>query len=133
MAEMTVQLRSVHGTEAALGWAESHTLIVDRPEGKAGGSNLGFNGGQLLALAIGGCLCNDLRYLAHDMSIQLQSIEVDVTVSFEGNPTLATAATVSIRLEADRLADLDALVERAAEISTIANSVQRGLLVTIRH
>jgi organic hydroperoxide reductase OsmC/OhrA len=123
----------VHGTEAALGWAESHTLIVDRQEGKAGGSNLGFNGGQLLALAIGGCLCNDLRYVAHDMSIQLQSLEVDVTVRFEGNPTLATAATVTMRLEASRPADVDALVERAAAISTIANSVQRGLPVTIRH
>jgi organic hydroperoxide reductase OsmC/OhrA len=133
MAEITVQLRSVHGTEAALGWAESHTLIVDRPAGKAGGSNLGFNGGQLLALAIGGCLCNDLRYVAHEMSIQLRSIEVDVTVRFEGNPTLATAATIAIRLEADRQADLHALVGRATAISTIANSVQRGLPVTICH
>lgn len=30
---------------------------------------LGFNGGQPLALAIGGCLCNDLRYVAHAMGV----------------------------------------------------------------
>ena len=64
MPSMTVQLRSIPDTEAAVGWAGSHTVIVDRPEGKAGGRGLGFNGGQLLGIAIGGCLCNDLRYVA---------------------------------------------------------------------
>ena len=100
MAEITVQLRNVHGTEAALGWAGSHTLIVDRAEGKAGGKGLGFNGGQLLGLAIGGCLCNDLRYVAHDLGVQLLSVEVDVTVRLEGNPALATAAEIAVRVDA---------------------------------
>ena len=48
MASMTVQLRSLPSTEAAVGWAGAHTVVVDRPEGKAGGKGLGFNGGQLL-------------------------------------------------------------------------------------
>jgi organic hydroperoxide reductase OsmC/OhrA len=134
MAEITVQLRSVHGTEAALGWAGSHTLIVDRSDGKAGGKGLGFNGGQLLGLAIGGCLCNDLRYVAHDIGVELSSVEVDVTVRFEGNPTLATAAAVAVRVEpADKKADVQALIERAVAISTVANSVQRGLSLTVTH
>jgi organic hydroperoxide reductase OsmC/OhrA len=55
MASMTVELSNIAGTEAALGWAGGHTLVVDRPEGRAGGKGLGFNGGQLLALTIGGC------------------------------------------------------------------------------
>jgi hypothetical protein len=45
---MTVHLRSIEDTQAVLGWAEGHTVIVDRPDGKAGGMGLGFNGGQLL-------------------------------------------------------------------------------------
>jgi organic hydroperoxide reductase OsmC/OhrA len=61
MAEVTVELRNVEGTEAALGWAGAHTIVVDRPDGRAGGRGLGFNGAQLLALTIGGCFCNDLR------------------------------------------------------------------------
>ena len=73
MPTSTVQLRNIPDTEAALGWAGGHTMVVDRPEGKAGGMGLGFNGGQLLALAIGGCLCNDLRYVAHDMGIALET------------------------------------------------------------
>jgi len=132
MAEITVQLRSVHGTEAALGWAESHTLIVDRPEGKAGGKGLGFNGGQLLGLAIGGCLCNDLRYVAYDMNVELRSVEVDVTIRLDGDPSLATAAAVAVRVDVgDKHTDVDALIARAVEISTIVNSVQRGLTVTV--
>ena len=134
MAEITVQLRNVHGTEAALGWAGSHTLIVDRAEGQAGGKGLGFNGGQLLGLAIGGCLCNDLRYVAHDLGVQLLSVEVDVTVRLEGNPALATAAVVAVRVDAaDKKTDVEALIERAAAISTVANSMQRGLSITVTH
>jgi organic hydroperoxide reductase OsmC/OhrA len=134
MAEITVQLRNVHGTEAALGWAGSHTLIVDRAEGRAGGKGLGFNGGQLLGLAIGGCLCNDLRYVAHDLGVQLLSVEVDVTVRLEGNPALATAAEIAVRVDAaDKKTDVKALIERAVEISAVANSLQRGLSITVTH
>src|SRR5262249_31058219 len=62
MSSVTVELRNVAGTVAPLGWAGAHTIVVDRPEGRAGGRGLGFNGAQLLALSIGGCFCNDLRY-----------------------------------------------------------------------
>ena len=78
MTTMSVQLRSIPDTQAAMGWAEGHTIVVDRPDGKAGGMGLGFNGGQLLGLAIGGCFCNDLQYVAHDMGVRLAVIEVDV-------------------------------------------------------
>ena len=130
MPRMTVQLRSLPDTEAAVGWAGAHTVVVDRPEGKAGGRGLGFNGGQLLGLAIGGCFCNDLHYVAHEMGVALASIEVDVTVDFEGSPLLATNATVKAAIVArDEGADVDALIRRAREISTVSNSIQRGVPV----
>ena len=86
MTTMTVNLRSIPGTHAAVGWAEGHTIVVDRPDGRAGGMGLGLNGGQLLGFAIGGCFCNDLQYVAHDMDVSLTSVEVEVTVTLEGNP-----------------------------------------------
>ncbi len=132
MAEITVRLRNVHGTEAALGWAGSHTLMVDRGEGKAGGKGLGFNGGQLLGLAIGGCLCNDLQYVAHGLGVRLLTVEVDVTLRLEGNPTLATAAEIAVRVDvADKMTDVQALINRAVAISTVGNSLQRGLAITV--
>jgi organic hydroperoxide reductase OsmC/OhrA len=132
MTTTTVNLRGIPGTEASIGWAGSHSVVVDRPAGKAGGQGLGFNGGQLLALAIGGCLCNDLYYAAHDVGIRLTSVAVDVTVTFDGNPLLATAAAVQVAVEAeDKSADVDGLVRRAAAASAVSNSISRGVPVSI--
>src|SRR6476619_6816724 len=120
MTTMSVQLRSIPDTQAARGWAEGHTIVVDRPDGKAGGMGLGFNGGQLLGLAIGGCFCNDLHYVAHDMGVRLASIAVDVAVDFEGNPLIAKNATVRVAITAAEAgADVAGIIRRAQEISTV--------------
>jgi organic hydroperoxide reductase OsmC/OhrA len=130
MASATVHLRNIPGIEAAAGWTGGHTIVVDRPEGKAGGMGLGFNGGQLLALAIGGCFCNDLRYVSHDMGIDLAEIEVEVDLELEGSPLIATRATMRVRaMAADPAVDVSAVIARAAEISTVANSLKRGFAV----
>lgn len=36
MVRSVIELRNVAGTEAAMGWAGGHTVVIDRPEGKAG-------------------------------------------------------------------------------------------------
>ncbi|HEY2112163.1 MAG TPA: OsmC family protein [Dongiaceae bacterium] len=105
-------------------------FVVDRPEGKAGGKGLGFNGGQLLGLAIGGCFCNDLHYVAHEMGLHLTSVEVDVMVSFEGSPLLATGAVLRARVSAAETgADIEDLIKRAQAVSTVSNSLKRGIPV----
>ncbi len=130
MTSMTVHLRSIPDTQAALGWAEGHTIVVDRPDGKAGGMGLGFNGGQLLGLAIGGCFCNDLQYVAHEMGVYLTSIEVDVTVDLEGSPLLATHAKIRVAVEAaDKSTDVNSIIQRSRDISTVSNSLKRGVPV----
>ena len=132
MPSMTVQLRNIPDTQAAVGWAGSHTVVVDRPEGKAGGKGLGFNGGQLLGIAIGGCLCNDLRYVAAERGIRITTIAVDVSVTFEGDPLICSAASVDVSLTADAPdAEIATLIERAREISAVSNSIQRGVPVMI--
>ena len=132
MTTMTVQLRSIPDTEAALGWAGGHTIVVDRPDGKAGGLGLGFNGGQLLGLAIGGCFCNDLQYVAHDMGILLASVQVAVSVTFEGTPMFAKEATMQVAATpVDQSADIDAVIARAKDISSVSNSLRRGIPVQI--
>lgn len=100
MASMNVSLRNVPGTKAAMGWAGGHTVVIDRPEGRAGGMGLGFNGGQMIALAIGGCFCNDLRYAADAMGIELDAIKVDVAIELDGKPLLVTSATMTVHVSA---------------------------------
>ncbi|GAB2179106.1 OsmC family protein [Dongia sp. agr-C8] len=131
MVQMAVELRNIAGTEAALGWAGAHTLVVDRPEGKAGGRGLGFNGGQLLALAIGGCFCNDLRYVAHARGVALGEISVKVTLDLNGEPLLTTGATIYVACDLPDGGDVNALIAEAERISTVANSLKVGVPVRV--
>ncbi len=132
MPSVTVELRNVEGTAAAMGWAGAHTIVVDRPEGKAGGQGLGFNGAQLLALAIGGCFCNDLRYTAAELGVELGRIAVSVTVEMAGDPLLTTAATMDVVCETLDGSDAGLVLERAKATCMVSNSLDRGFPVTVR-
>ena len=128
MSEIKATFCSIPDTEAAMGIAGAHALVADRPPGVAGGQGLGFNGGQLLALAIGGCMCNDLRYVAHFMGITLASLAVEVTLHLAGDPRVVTDADVDIKVESDDpKADLAELVRRAQADTTIGNSLMHGI------
>ena len=129
---ISVKLRSIPETEAALGWAGGHSVVIDRPEGTAGGQGIGFNGGEMLALAIGGCFCNDLRYVAHDMGMALVAISVNVSIAIDGSPPMVTGATMQVGIETeDSGADVAELLRRAKQSSTISNSVQHGFPVLL--
>lgn len=132
MAQSIVELRNVAGTEAAVGWAGGHTIVVDRPEGKAGGSGLGFNGGQLLALALGGCHCNDLRYVAHDLGVEIGEIAVTVQLELDGAPLVATDAVLSVRCTTLDGSDPKTLIDQAWSICTVANSLNRGIPTAVK-
>jgi organic hydroperoxide reductase OsmC/OhrA len=131
MIQSVIELRNVAGTEAAIGWAGSHTVVVDRPKGKARGSQLGFNGGELLALAIGGCYCNDLRYVARERGVEIETISVTVTLDLEGAPLVATSAILLVRCKTSDGSDPKALIDDAWSACTVANSLKRGVQKTM--
>ena len=132
MVSVTVELRNVEGTEAAMGCAGGHTIVVDRPEGRAGGLGLGFNGAQLLALAIGGCFCNDLRYAADEMEVGLGKIAVGVTVELEGDPLMTTAATMEVACETLDGSDPRRIVEHAKATCMVTNSLRQAIPVKVQ-
>lgn len=131
MPTAIVELRNIEGTEAALGWAGGHTIVADRPEGRAGGLGLGFNGAQLLALALGGCFCNDLRYVADGMGKKLDSVAVTVTLEMEGDPLVATSAAMDVTCTTSDGSDPAPIIERARAGCMVANSLARGMAVSI--
>ena len=131
MVKMSVELHNVEGTEAAMGWAGSHTIVVDRPDGKAGGMGLGFNGGELLALALGGCFCNDLRYVASEMNVSLDRVAVTVTIELDGDPLVTRSATMDVSLTTQDGSDPGPVVDRARETCMVANSMSRGIAVAV--
>jgi organic hydroperoxide reductase OsmC/OhrA len=130
MARAVVELANVAGTEAALGWANGHTLVVDRADGVAGGRGLGFNGAQLLALALGGCFANDLRYTAHARGVALGRIGIQVSLDMSGEPPIATGASLAVEVETTDGSDPAPLIAAVRGTSMVSNSVGRGFPVT---
>lgn len=121
--------RTIPGTQAAEGRTGDHTVVVDRPAGVAGGAGAGMNGGQLLALAIGGCLANDVRYVAAIRGDSIDDVQVDVSLEIDNG--IVTSADVVIRLVVPDGVDAAALVDEAVEASTVLAAVRNGFPVTV--
>jgi putative redox protein len=126
-----VETRTVTGRAAAIGSAGGHTLVVDRPAG-AGGAGLGFNGAELLYLAIAGCVSNDLFREARTLGIELTSVRVAVRGDFDGDPPVSGPVDYEAEIDGDaapeRLQELVDLVDRIAEIP---NSLRAGVDVRL--
>jgi len=129
--QVDVKLRNLPGTEAAVGWAGGHTIVADRPDGKAGGRGLGFNGAQLLALALGGCFCNDLRYSAETLGVAVGEISVEVSLHLDGSPPLATAASLTVNCTMADGSDPAPVIALAKTTCMVSNSLMRGIPVTV--
>ena len=131
MSAFDVETVSLDGGATALGWSGGTTLVIDRPNG-AGGRGLGFNGGQLLNLAVAGCISNDLFREAAKHGLVLTRVAVRVRCDYVGDPAMATPIEFDIEVAGDAddgtLRDLVAHVDRIAEIP---NSLRRGTEVRL--
>jgi organic hydroperoxide reductase OsmC/OhrA len=131
MGSTTIEYRTLPGTRAAVGRAGTHSVVADRPKGTAGGMALGFNGGELLALAVGGCFCNDLQAIADEMGLVIADLRVAVTIDFDGMPSRATDVRMDVDCQLEGGADPAGLIERAKRVTTIGNSLRAGMPVKI--
>jgi organic hydroperoxide reductase OsmC/OhrA len=127
MALTTIEYQVLPGTRAAVGRSGPHTVIADRPLGKFGGMGLGFNGGELLALAIGGCFCNDMQAIADQMGLAIADLKVSVDVDFSGDPVRASDARLTVKCALADGSDPSELIERAKADTTIGNSIRSGI------
>lgn len=126
-----VEFRNIAGEATAIGSAGPYTLVVDRPA-DGGGRGLGFNGGQLLYLAVGGCVSNDLFREAAALDIRLDAVRVVVRGNFSGDPVVSEPISYDVELSGDAAPEqLRALVEHVDAIAEIPNSVRRGTEIRI--
>lgn len=131
MAQTGVRIQTVQDACVAVGWAGHRTLTVDRPE-QAGGMGLGFSGGELLLLAIGGCYCNDIFREAAKMGMVIKNVQVDVQADWGGDPVRAQNVTYSARIEAEAdEAAILALIKQTDRIAEIPNSLRLGTPVML--
>ncbi len=126
-----VEVRNVDGAVTALGAAGPFTLVVDSPP-EAGGGGRGFNGGQLLHLAVAGCVSNDLFREAARREIALTRVVVTVDGGYGGQPVVSTGISYSVEVAGPASeADLIALVNHVDAIAEIPNSLRLGTPVTL--
>lgn len=126
-----VEFRNVVGGTAAIGSAGPYTLVVDRPV-DGGGRGLGFNGGELLHLAIGGCVSNDLFREASALGIRLTTVRVLVRGEFGGDPVVSGDVSYEVELSGDASRErLEGLVSHVDAIAEIPNSVRQGTEVRL--
>jgi uncharacterized OsmC-like protein len=126
-----VEFRNIGGQAAAVGSGDPYTLVVDRPAG-AGGRGLGFSGGQLLYLAIGGCVSNDLFREASARDVALTTVRVIVRGDFSGTPAVSEDIVYEVELAGDAPREqLEELVSHVDAIAEIPNSLRRGTSVIL--
>jgi putative redox protein len=126
-----VTLQTLQEGPTAVGAAGTHTLIVDRPV-EGGGRGLGFNGGQLLYLAIGGCISNDLYREAAAQGIALTNVTVEVDGDFPGVGAPSTPVSVTVDVAGDASVErLRTLVDHVAEIAEIPLSMRDTTPVSV--
>jgi uncharacterized OsmC-like protein len=131
MAQMTVHVRSAHEGSFSVGWTGQHSLVIDRGQGE-GGQGMGFDGGQLLLLAIGACYANDVFREADQRGLEVLGVRVVVEGDWEGDPPRARNVRFSTRVEADadedEIMDLIQHVDRLAEVH---NTLREGVDVEL--
>ncbi len=126
-----VEVRNVHGAVTAIGAAGPFTVVIDRPQA-VGGGGLGFNGGELLHLAVAGCVSNDLFREADRLGIVLTRVVVTAAGPFEGDPAVSTGISYEVEVDGDAPDDvLRDLVRLVDEIAEIPNSLRRGTEVRL--
>ena len=121
-----VEFRNVAGEAAAIGSAGPYPLVVDRPA-DGGGRGLCFNGGQLLYLAIGGCISNDLFREAATRGVGLTTVRVVVQGDFRGDPAVSDPVSYDVEVAGDAPREqLEELVAHVDAIAEIPNSMRQG-------
>jgi organic hydroperoxide reductase OsmC/OhrA len=131
MSETVINVRTVHGASTAVGWSGGRALTIDRAT-EAGGLGLGYNGGELLLLAIGACYTNDLYREAAKRGLSIRSVSLEVRCQWGGDPVRAQGVTYSPAVEADAPAvEIDALIAHTDRVAEVHNSLRLGTQVTL--
>ena len=131
MSAYDIESVSLEGTPTAIGSAGPFTVVFDRPV-EAGGGGKGFNGGQLLNLAVAGCVSNDLFREAAKLGLQLRRVAVRVSSDYVGDPAVSTPITYTVSVDSDAPPEeIERLIAHVDRIAEIPNSLRAGTEVRL--
>lgn len=119
------------GSSLAVGSSGPRTVTIDRPK-EGGGLGLGFNGGELLLLAIGGCYSNDVFREAAKRGIVVSDVRVNVSADWAGDPVRAQNVCFTVEVQADATeAEISELIQHVDRVAEIPNSLRLGTEVKL--
>ncbi len=128
---MTVHVRSAHEGSFSVGWTGQRSLVIDRSP-DAGGQGMGFDGRQLLLLALGACYANDIFREADKRDIEVLGVRVVVECDWIGDPQHAENVRFSTRVEAAAGEDeIMELIRHVDEIAEVHNTLRHGIDVEL--
>lgn len=131
MSRMSVHVRSAHEGSFSVGWSGQHSLVIDRGPDD-GGQGKGFNGGQLLLLALGACFTNDVFREADKRGLEVLGVRVVVECDWAGDPPRARNLRYSTRVEAEASEDeILELIQHVDEIAEVQNTLREGSAVEL--
>jgi putative redox protein len=127
----TVDIRTMSDSSLAAGSAGPTTVTIDRAK-ETGGYGLGFNGGKLPLLAIGGCYSNDIFREAGKRGISVRNVRVTIRDDWSGEPVRAQNVSCDVAVEADapRRHILE-LIQHPDRVAEIPNSLRFGTEVKL--
>lgn len=99
---------------------------------KASGYGSAANGGELLALALATCFCNDIYREAAKLAIPVSHVEVTCNAVFGAEGEAGSGFTYSVNITSTApMADIDALIEHTDKVAEIHNTLRQGASVTL--
>ena len=126
MKQMSVHVRSAHEGSFSVGWSGQHSLVIDRGPDDAG-QGVGFDGGQLLLLALGACYANDVFREAGKRGLEVLGVRVVVECDWGGDPVRAQNVRYSTRVEAEAPEDeILELIQHVDDIAEVHNTLRTG-------
>ena len=106
-------------------------MTIDRAK-DSGGLGLGFNGGELLLLAIGGCYSNDIFREAAKRGLPIDHVQVEVGADWGGDPVRAQNVGFSVVVEGDATEqEILELIRHTDRVAEIPNSLRLGAEVNL--
>lgn len=131
VAELKTQVQWVNGT-TSLGSGRTHSVTVDRPAEK-GGSDLGFAGGELFVVGLGGCYMSNLIAAAQARQINIHSARLGARGVLAESPARIVEFILEVELDADCDEETaDKLLLIAERSCLVSNTVRQAARLTIR-
>jgi putative redox protein len=130
MPQTSIEIRTIAGSSLAVGSSGARTVTIDRAK-ESGGFGLGFNGGELLLLAIGGCYSNDIFREADKRDITVKNVQVRVSADWAGDPVRAQNVSFSVLVEAAASEKEILDLQHTDQVAEIPNSLRLGTEVRL--